>query len=75
MHTLVKITKDEDGIKVNEPKWHWIMHVDAMRTLCTGEVFGYGEGKAQYKTKTVKRGGIDCPKCLALIKIFKSIKL
>jgi hypothetical protein len=76
MHDLVKIIINEDGDKVDDPKWHWIENNgDSERTLCGGEVFGFGEGNAEYKIKTVNRGGITCSQCLQLIKEFKAIKL
>jgi hypothetical protein len=76
MHTLVKIVVNDDGDKVNEPKWHWIVdHFDSERILCTMEAFGFGESSAEYKIKTVNRGGITCSQCLQLIKEFKAIKL
>ncbi len=44
-------------------------------TLCTGEVFGLGEGNAEYIEKEVKRGGITCPECLKFIREIKAVKL
>jgi len=70
--TVVKILFNEDGEKEFRPKWHYIMCIDAERTLCTGEVFGYGEGKAVYKTR---EGKVTCPDCIAIIKKIKLVKL
>lgn len=73
---LVKIIFDDDGEATNNDSWHLAVQPDGSpRTLCTGEVFGGGEGEAVYKTKSVERGGITCPKCLEIIKQFKAIKL
>ncbi len=74
-HTLVKITRNDDGDKIPDAKWHWIMSIDADRTLCGGEAFGEGESRAEYKLKTVKRGGITCQQCLSIIKEMKAIEL
>lgn len=74
-HTLVKITSNDDGDKIQNPKWHWIMTIDADRTLCGGEAFGEGESNAKFKLKTLKKGGITCPLCLSIIKEIKAIEL
>lgn len=75
MNQLVKITHDEDGYEQVNPKWHIVNNMgDSPRALCTGEVFGLGEGSAQYKTKTAERG-ITCPECIVMIKFFKQVKL
>ena len=76
-HKLVKILSSDDG----EPRdkhlqyWHWILTDTGNHTLCEGEFFGYGESACEYEIKTVKRGGITCPKCLEIIKEIKAIKL
>lgn len=76
MTELVKITADEDGFEVYEPAWCLVdAYGDASRVLCSGQVFGFGEGDAAYKTKEVKRGGITCSECLEKIKQIKSVKL
>lgn len=73
---LVQITVDEDGADTDNSSWHYVHYPDASpRTLCTGEVFGSGEGSAQYKSKIVSRGGITCSECLKIIKQIKAIKL
>jgi len=77
MNQLVKILKDHSG----EPRekelqfWHYVVNYTGSATLCEGEFFGYGESAVEFKTNTVKRGGITCPKCLARIKQMKAIKL
>lgn len=75
MHNLVKFITDEDGEPM-APLWHYPFVSGASNVgLCNGQVFGYGEGVAKFEVKTVKRGGITCPECLAIIKSFKKIKL
>lgn len=77
-HELVKILVRESGEAVLPEDQVWCLSwslAGAAATFCTGEVFGEGEGHAQYETKTVKRGGITCPVCLQTIKEIKSIKL
>jgi hypothetical protein len=77
VNNLVRITVNDDGDDVFKPKWciFGLVYNDAARTLCTGEVFGYGEGEAVYTTKEVVRGGITCPNCITIIKTIKSVKL
>lgn len=76
MHHVVKITHDEDGTKVDSPKWCLVMDMDGSnRTLCSGQVFGPGEGNAKYQDKVVDKKGITCPDCLDIIKEIKSITL
>jgi hypothetical protein len=73
---LVKILFNDDGEKQFSPKWHLVAQFgDSPRTVCTGEVFGVGEGSAVYKDKVVEKGGITCPECKKIIWWFKSIKL
>ena len=72
------ITKDEDENTVPESDRKWCLCIDKMgspMTLCTGEVFGAGEGAAEGDIKIVKRGGITCLSCLAEIRHMKSIRL
>jgi len=74
---LVKIFSDDDGVPYDKDEqfWHLVTRYgDADRTFCSGEVFGEGEGKATFQTKTVERG-ITCPKCREYIKFIKSVKL
>lgn len=75
-HTVVKITVNDDGDKYQDPKWHlYDRFGDSDRTFCSGEVFGFGESIAEFKTKIVEKGGITCHLCLKRIKSIKSIKL
>ncbi len=76
MNYVVKILRNEDGEKVEKPVWCYVQNWgDSSRTLCGGEVFGMGEGSAEFDTKEVKRGGITCKQCLDIIHEMKSIKL
>jgi hypothetical protein len=74
-HNLVKLITDEDGAPM-PPVWHFPIALDGSnRAICNGQVFGEGEGAAQFKTKIVQRGGITCPYCLSIIKSLKKVKL
>ncbi len=65
---VVKILYDENGEKIDSPKWCAINDFnDGQRTYCSGQVFGYGEGSAVFK---VKDGKITCPQCIGQIKYF-----
>lgn len=78
MNWLVMITKTDDGeiVPKSERKWCATTAPDGSeRTLCTGEVFGEGEGAARAETKQVTRGGITCKVCLETIKEIKAIRL
>lgn len=69
---VIKITRDEDGKKENR-QWCGIQFTgDSPRTICRGEVFGEGEGRAEYKEK---EGKITCHRCIEVVKYYKSIIL
>jgi hypothetical protein len=75
-HGLVKITVDEDGQPVHkeDQKWCFVTKSGGAPTaLCAGEVFGSGEGAAEYKYKEVSRG-VPCLHCKEIIKEFKAVK-
>lgn len=75
MNHLVKILFDEDGTKQESPKWHLATPFgDAYRTVCTGEVFGFGEGSVIFKEKIATKG-ITCSDCKDMVEWFKSVKL
>lgn len=73
---LAKIIFNDYGEPEEKPKWHLVQTTgDSPRIVCTGEVFGFGEGTAVAKEKTSEKGGITCPDCIKIIKWFKEIKL
>jgi len=75
-HNLVKLITDDDGMKIDNPQWHFPLNIGgANRILCNGHVFGYGESIAEFKLKTVKRGGLTCEDCKKILKAFKQFKL
>lgn len=76
MANRVMLLTNEDKEEVEDKVWCLIVDGGgAPMTFCTGEVFGFGEGEATYKTKTVKRGGITCERCIERIKSIKAVKL
>lgn len=76
MHKIVKLITNDDGQKVTEPKWCLsVMFGDSDRTFCTGECYGYGEGIAEFKEKTVDKGGITCHICKRMINEIKSVRM
>lgn len=75
-HELVMLLTDEDEIAYDEPVWCLVSgHGSDPARMCTNEYFGYGQGAATYETKTVKRGGITCERCLVIVREHKAIKL
>lgn len=74
-HELVMLLTDDDTIPV-EPRWHWIdTNGSDPSTLCTQEYFGTGQSECTYKLKQVKRGGITCGDCMAILKEHKAVAL
>jgi hypothetical protein len=75
MNHLVKLITNEDGDPC-PPLWHLAGCVGGSNAvLCTGEVYGEGEGAAVTETKSVKRGGITCNACISQIREIKSVRL
>lgn len=75
-HRLVRFTFDDDEAPVIDDTWHFVTQkTGSDMKLCSGEVFGIGEGSAVYEMKEVTRGGITCPMCLEEIRRMKAIKL
>ncbi|MGL4349481.1 MAG: hypothetical protein ACRCT2_02680 [Plesiomonas shigelloides] len=73
---VVKITQSEFGESPNADCWHLVSPITSEpATLCGGEYFGVGLSDAEYKEKTVERGGVTCPECLRIIKFMKAVKL
>lgn len=76
MNKTVRILQNDDGDEIHSPYWCLVVQPDgADRTLCTGEAFGAGESSVVFIERLTKKGGITCPKCLSIIKYYKSIKL
>lgn len=77
MNVLVKITQDEDQLATGNESWHLVdpCNFQGSAALCTSEFFGGGESIAEFEMKEVSRGGITCPKCLEIMKTYKSVKL
>ena len=75
-HQIVKILTNDDGDKSSNKKWHYVQYSGGSpNTLCTNEVFGFGEGGATFLLKEKEKGGITCNDCLIIIKNIKQIKL
>ena len=75
-HRTVHLTINEDDESVDDGKTHLcVKRMGSQMVLCTGEVFGFGEGAARGIVKTVNRGGINCKNCLDEIHELKSVKL
>jgi len=77
MNVLVKIIRDEDRNLTLNDSWHLVdpCNFQGSAALCTGEFFGGGESIAEFEMKEVSRGGITCPKCIQILKIYKAVKL
>lgn len=75
MNHLVKITENYDGeVPKEDQRWCYATNAfDTCRTLC-GETL---DAASHYRAeeKAVKRGGITCKQCLAVIKDIKSVRL
>lgn len=72
---VVKITKSEFG-ESQASEWHLVSPVTAEpATLCGGEYFGFGQSDAEFKEKTVSRGGVTCQECLRIVQAMKAVKL
>lgn len=74
-HTLVKITSPDSFAddSIIDGYWHLLSATygdDQM--FCSGCFLVDGMG---YQEKIVERGGITCPDCLRLIKVYKDVKL
>jgi len=77
MHYIVRLEIDDDGEKIENQVWHLVspLIADGNATFCTGEYFGFGEGRADGTMKGVNRGGITCKSCLSTIKYLKALKI
>ena len=82
MNHVVRFLTTDDGeaVETNEQgdpiwgsEWHLVNSFgDAHRTLCGGEVFGFGEGAAEFEDKL---GKITCDRCIEMVKFFKKVRL
>lgn len=79
MNTLVKLLTHDDGEKIDKDEQVWHLSdpntEQGERVLCTQEFYGYGESGCEFKTKTVKIGGIECDDCKKIIKLYQDVKL
>jgi hypothetical protein len=78
MNQLVRFLTDEDGFPEDRPElWHLVdpCNYQGHASLCHGQYFGYGESGIEFRTKVVVKGGITCPKCLAMVKGYKAVRL
>ena len=75
MAYLVKLITNDDGDKVQCPKWHIVQTFgDSDRTLCSGEAYGLGESGVIFKGKFGTLNDCDCHKCLEIVDWFKKLK-
>jgi len=76
MNSLVKILSDDNGEPRDLDKqfWHLVdpCNLGGSATLCEREYFGYGESRCEYEES---KGSITCPNCIAMIKVYKKVKL
>lgn len=75
MNSLVKITRDDDGYLIDDPKWCLLVHYTGNMAFCSGQFVGVGESACEYEIKEVIRGGITCQNCIDKIKGIKAVKL
>ena len=78
MHSLVKITVDDDGNpKYDAHVWHLVdpSNWQGKAALCTAEFLGEGESEVVFETKETLRGGITCPSCMKMLKEYKRVRL
>lgn len=72
---IVKITRRDDGEKVDNPVWCIsVVRCGSNCCLCTYEVYGFGEGSAEFKEKNVdvfpKNG---CKNCRDTVKEIRTL--
>lgn len=76
-NNLVMLTVTEDGEEISIEKRKWCLsvnHGSNWEIACCNQILDT-EVDAKWEKKSVQRGGITCPKCLEIIKFYKSIKL
>lgn len=79
MNHLVKMLIDDDKEVIPEEDQCWCLVspnpvTDAPRTLCKQEALDT-DTHAVWLSKSVKRGGITCQKCLRIVRAFKAVRL
>jgi len=73
MALVVKITTNDAGEKIKQPKWCLVVNrAGGEMTFCGGEFFGFGGSHCEYEQK---EGRITCPECIEFIKEIKAVKL
>lgn len=74
MALLIKILTDDDGQPVEVSGWCAVKEFgDSRRTLCTGDVFGYGEsGGITFEEKST--GKVTCERCIKILQSLKKYK-
>lgn len=78
MNRLAMITVREGGDEVPPDEQVWCLvtpYADGDQTFCTSEYFGEGESDAVFLTKSVRKGGVTCGKCIDHIKAIKAVRL
>lgn len=51
--------------------WHLVSELDDKESTACGDVYW----EYDYQEKILQKGGITCPKCLAAVMFYKSIKI
>lgn len=75
MNHLVKVLVDDDGNKIDMPKWCTVFDFgDTTRVFCDGQALD-GSSAVKYETKFVSKGGITCERCILAIKQVKKVRL
>lgn len=75
VHTI-KLDTNDDGEAYEDDFWHLVFDMGGGHTVfCSGEFFGYGEGKADGTMEDIRDFPITCPTCIELIKRIQTIKL
>lgn len=75
MPAVLRRTRDDDGNEIHDDDWHiGDPSSETPRILCTGEAVD-GDSDVVLEEKEVKRGGITCENCKAIVKQFKAIKI
>lgn len=81
MNHLVKCLVNDDGeeVSLEDQVWCATTHINGdPAVLCTGNFTTYscgGNENTEYIFKSVKRGGITCRDCLAILREYNGYKL